>query len=126
RTATPRSSRPVFSLFAVWTHCKGPGVIQALQRAVVTCAVLLLAACASPGPAGLDIDRSIQAKGHNSRVKIVVLHYTSLSTKQSLKVLSEQDVSSHYLITDDRRPRVYQLVSENRRAWHVGVSQWYG
>ncbi len=97
-----------------------------LYRLSVFVLALLLAACASPGPQGLKIDRSVQAVGHNSRVKVVVLHYTSASTEQSLKILSQQQVSSHYLITDSPRPRVYQLVDENRRAWHAGISEWYG
>lgn len=87
----------------------------------------LLAACGSvpPGPPGLHIDRSIQAKSQNSRVEFVVLHYTSASNQRSLDLLSQHNVSSHYLITDEPVPRVYQLVDESRRAWHAGVSQWF-
>ncbi|HEY9281234.1 MAG TPA: N-acetylmuramoyl-L-alanine amidase [Eoetvoesiella sp.] len=88
--------------------------------------VLLLAACSSYSPDQLKIDRSIQAKSQDSRVEFIVLHYTSTGNHASLKILSEQNVSSHYLITDDARPHVYQLVDESRRAWHAGVSQWYG
>ncbi|TCT08494.1 N-acetylmuramoyl-L-alanine amidase [Paralcaligenes ureilyticus] len=86
----------------------------------------LLAACSSYAPGGLRIDRSIQAKSQDSRVELVVLHYTAADRAQSLKILSEQNVSSHYLITDDAVPHVYQLVGEDRRAWHAGISQWYG
>ncbi len=86
---------------------------------------LLLAACAG-GPPGLSIDRSVQAQSQNSRVEFVVLHYTSASNERSLELLSRHGVSSHYLITDDAKPHVYQLVDETRRAWHAGASQWYG
>ncbi|SHI28349.1 N-acetylmuramoyl-L-alanine amidase [Pollutimonas bauzanensis] len=86
----------------------------------------LLAACGAPAPGALDIDRSIQAKSQNSRVEFIVLHYTSTGNEASLKILSQLNVSSHYLITNDPAPRVYQLVDESRRAWHAGVSEWFG
>lgn len=86
----------------------------------------LLSACAPYGPAGLKIDRSLQAKSQNSRVDFIVLHYTSTGNHASLKILTEQNVSSHYLITDSQRPEIYELVDENRRAWHAGISEWYG
>lgn len=87
---------------------------------------LLLAACATRGPQGLDIDQSVQAKSQNSRVSTIVLHYTSANNEASLRILSERNVSAHYLVTDKRKPHIYQLVDESRRAWHAGVSEWYG
>ncbi len=100
------------------------------RRAWHTFAVLvlpvLLAACASRGPQGLSIDQSVQAKSQNSRVSTIVLHYTSANNEASLRILSERNVSAHYLVTDEAKPHVYQLVNENRRAWHAGVSEWYG
>ncbi len=86
----------------------------------------LLTACTSYGPTGLKVDRSYQAKSQNSRVEFIVLHYTSTGNHASLQILTEQNVSSHYLITDESRPEIYQLVDESRRAWHAGVSQWFG
>lgn len=97
-----------------------------LRRAFSVLVLIILTACASTGPGELVIDRSINAKSQDSRVGLVVLHYTATGNAASLKVLSEHNVSSHYLITDDPNPQVYQLVDENRRAWHAGVSQWYG
>ncbi|MEO6986305.1 MAG: N-acetylmuramoyl-L-alanine amidase [Paralcaligenes sp.] len=99
---------------------------RALAVFVAAGLATLLAACSSYAPGGLQIDRSIQAKSQDSRVELVVVHYTAADRAQSLKTLSEENVSSHYLITDDAHPHVYQLVNENRRAWHAGVSQWYG
>ncbi|MFA7668063.1 MAG: N-acetylmuramoyl-L-alanine amidase [Burkholderiaceae bacterium] len=89
-------------------------------------AAALLAGCAAPGNDTLQIDRSIQAVSHSSRVSVVVLHYTVADTARSLEILSRRNVSSHYLITDETPPRIYQLVDESRRAWHAGESEWYG
>lgn len=101
-------------------------VYSLLRRVLPAVLLLMLAACASTGPQELKIDRSIHAKSQDSRVEFVVLHYTATGKQASIKILSEQNVSSHYLITDDTRPEVYQLVDESRRAWHAGVSEWYG
>lgn len=95
-------------------------------KALLLCAALL-SACAGPqSSTGLKIDRSIQAVSQSSRVSFVVLHYTVADTPRALDILSNRNVSSHYLITDDEPPRVYQLVDESRRAWHAGQSEWYG
>ncbi len=98
------------------------------MRGQFLAAVLLLslAACGAYRPNGLDIDRSIQAKSQNSRIEFIVLHYTAASSATALKILSENNVSSHYLITDQPTPHVYQLVDESRRAWHAGDSVWFG
>ena len=99
-----------------------------LAQAVAIGSLAILAACSSSpkGPEGLRIDDSIQAVSHSSRVSSVVLHYTATNTPQAIEILSKQNVSSHYLITDESPPKVYQLVDESRRAWHAGVSEWYG
>lgn len=97
-----------------------------LRRTAALMAALVLTACAGIDHGELVIDRSIRAKSQDSRVELIVLHYTATGKDASLRILSEQNVSSHYLITDDPHPVVYQLVDENRRAWHAGVSEWYG
>lgn len=106
-----------------------PPLIALPRRVAIAlmAACALLAGCAGPakGPPRLEIDRSVQAQSQNSRVEFVVLHYTSASNERSLELLSRWNVSSHYLITDEPAPRVYQLVDESRRAWHAGVSQWF-
>lgn len=89
-------------------------------------ALCLVAACGSTQRGGIKIDDSIQAESQDSRVTLIVLHYTAADTDTSLKILSQHKVSSHYLVTNDARPKVYQLVDESRRAWHAGISQWYG
>lgn len=84
-----------------------------------------LAACSTaPKIAGYSIHEK-EAEGQNSRVRHIVLHYTAVDTPTSLKILTEKNVSSHYLITDEQPPKLYQLVPEERRAWHAGVSDWH-
>ena len=58
---------------------------------------------------------------------MVVLHYTGMQTgAEALERLCDPEakVSAHYLIEEDGR--VYELVPEERRAWHAGVSFWKG
>jgi len=81
----------------------------------------LLAGCSS----GPRIDHSYTASGQNSRVQYIVLHYTSTDLPHSLELLTKEEVSAHYLI-NAVPPTIYQLVDENRRAWHAGVSEWQG
>lgn len=88
--------------------------------------LLLFAGCASTTPGGLPIDTRYSARGQDSRVMFLVLHYTVANLPLSLKILTEQQVSVHYLLSDDEPPVVYRLVDENRRAWHAGTSYWQG
>lgn len=58
-------------------------------------------------------------------IDTIVIHYTDMETADlSLKRLCdlEAKVSSHYLIDIDGT--IYQLVADEKRAWHAGVSQW--
>ena len=58
---------------------------------------------------------------------MLVLHYTGMKTgEEALARLRDPEarVSSHYLVEEDGR--VFQLVPEERRAWHAGVSFWRG
>ena len=82
---------------------------------------VLLTGCATEYP---RIDHSLSAKSQSSRVKFVILHYTVSDRPQSIKILTEQIVSSHYLLTDEAVPTLYQLVDEARQANHAGVSNW--
>ena len=84
--------------------------------------LLLLAGCAS----GPRFDTSHPSANHDSRVQFVVVHYTSASLERSLQLLTHGEVSSHYLIGDDKGATVYKLVDENLRAWHAGESEWQG
>lgn len=83
----------------------------------------LLVGCAS-GPLGLSIDKSQTALGQDSRAQFLILHYTDEDLPRSMQILTQQKVSAHYLLSDESPPRIYQLVDENRRAWHAGLSRW--
>jgi N-acetylmuramoyl-L-alanine amidase len=89
----------------------------------------LLAGCATPLPTtsgGVPIDTSRSARGQDSRVLFLILHYTVADLPISLKVLTEHDVSAHYVVSDETPPRIFRLVDEGRRAWHSGASAWKG
>ena len=62
-----------------------------------------------------------------SRPNCVILHYTGMPTgAAALDWLCNpvSEVSSHYFIWEDGR--IIQLVAEDRRAWHAGLSLWKG
>lgn len=89
---------------------------------LATLLVALLSGCAT----GPQIDHRYSAKGQSSRVKFVVLHYTVSDLPTSIRILTQQVVSSHYLLTDEADPVIYGLVDESRQANHAGVSYWKG
>ncbi|CRL49595.1 MULTISPECIES: N-acetylmuramoyl-L-alanine amidase [Pseudomonas] len=84
--------------------------------------LLLLAACSS----GPRIDTSHPSANYDSRIQFVVVHYTNASLERSLQLLTHGEVSSHYLIGDDKGATIYKLMDENFRAWHAGESEWQG
>ncbi|PNB71978.1 N-acetylmuramoyl-L-alanine amidase [Pseudomonas sp. GW456-E7] len=84
--------------------------------------LVLLAGCAS----GPRYDTSHPSANYDSRVQFVVVHYTNASLERSLQLLTHGEVSSHYLIGDDKGATIYKLMDENVRAWHAGESEWDG
>lgn len=105
------------------------------RRQWLGAAGLLLSGCASgpatdaAGPATTaapPIDTRHRARGQDSRVQFLILHFTNLDFARSLQVLTEREVSAHYLLSDEQPPRIYRLVPEDRRAWHAGLSSWKG
>jgi N-acetylmuramoyl-L-alanine amidase len=91
---------------------------------VATLLLALLAGCATPPPAGPHYDHTYTAKGQASRARFLVLHYTVSDRDSSIKILTQQEVSAHYLVTDDPVPVIYNLVDETQAAWHAGNSSW--
>lgn len=64
------------------------------------------------------------AVAQNFRQRFIIVHYTALDHDKSVRVLTEQSVSSHYLVNDVDDNEIYQLVDENKRAYHAGMSYW--
>lgn len=89
--------------------------------------LLALAGCASQKSGGsYQLDETLKASGKNSRIDIIVLHYTASTKPSALLTLTNREVSAHYVVSDDSKPVVYKLVDENLSAWHAGESSWYG
>jgi N-acetylmuramoyl-L-alanine amidase len=106
-----------------------PKLPPRLSSALLLALAALLAGCASTGTVTDTkprLDRSLTAVGQDSRVKFIVIHYTVSDLPTSIKILTQQQVSSHYLLTDTPTPFSYALVDESRRAYHAGVSNWKG
>lgn len=60
-------------------------------------------------------------------VDSIIIHYTDMrSADETLAWFSNPlaHVSSHYLI--DQEGHIYQVVEEDKRAWHAGESYWQG
>lgn len=58
---------------------------------------------------------------------ILLLHYTGMQTAEAAVerlVALESQVSCHYVVLENGR--ILQLVPEDRRAWHAGLSSWDG
>ena len=95
--------------------------------AMLTALMLFLGACAHSGPRN-PLATWVPSKNFDERRPVViVLHYTEQdSVEQSLDTLRTQNsggrVSAHYLLGKDGK--LYQLVSDERRAWHAGAGSW--
>lgn len=60
-------------------------------------------------------------------VDMLILHYTGMQTAQAAidrLCDSTSQVSSHYVVDEDGA--IFNLVPEQRRAWHAGMSFWRG
>ena len=60
-------------------------------------------------------------------ISMLLLHYTGMpSGEEALERLCDPEakVSAHYLVEEDGR--IFQLVEEDKRAWHGGVGYWRG
>jgi N-acetylmuramoyl-L-alanine amidase len=60
-----------------------------------------------------------------SPVDVLVLHYTGMPEEEAALARlcdAEAKVSSHYVVRENGE--IVQLVAEDKRAWHAGVSRW--
>ncbi|ERK09521.1 N-acetylmuramoyl-L-alanine amidase [Pantoea sp. AS-PWVM4] len=84
----------------------------------------------------IDYNSYRSVKGFNRRVRFLVFHYTAIDFKASINALTGSSVSAHYLVPDPldksyiaagfKDMRIFNLVDENERAWHAGISTWAG
>lgn len=84
----------------------------------------------------IDYNSYRSVKSFNRRVRFLVMHYTAADFKASIATLTGSSVSAHYLVPDPSEKtyidagfkdiRIFNLVDENERAWHAGVSSWAG
>lgn len=79
----------------------------------------------SAKPTGYKVVKThFPAIAQNFRQKYLILHYTVLPDDKSVQVLTQQSVSAHYLVNNLGDNEIYQLVDENKRSYHAGVSAW--
>lgn len=84
----------------------------------------------------IDYNAYRTLKPYGKRVRFLVLHYTAQDFSESIKSLTTGAASAHYLIPDPtdssyiaaghKGQKIFNLVAEEDRAWHAGVSQWAG
>ncbi|MCW5580167.1 MAG: N-acetylmuramoyl-L-alanine amidase [Luteimonas sp.] len=97
--------------------------------AIAAACVFALAACQHAAPRN---PMAIWVPSENydvRRAQVIVVHYTEQdSVQRSLDTLRSRNsggrVSSHYLLGEDGS--IYQLVSDEHRAWHAGAGSWGG
>ena len=62
---------------------------------------------------------------NTKEIRFLIIHYTGMqSMRASIKRLTDPKykVSCHYLI--DRKGKIFQMVEDNKIAWHAGKSKW--
>lgn len=70
---------------------------------------------------------NFDTRPQGQKIDMLVLHYTGMKSAQAaLERLTDPSakVSAHYVI--DEQGAMTQLVDEQNRAWHTGVSHWAG
>ena len=70
---------------------------------------------------------NFDVRSNGISIDMLVIHYTGMTSGAAALARlcdSTAKVSAHYLIEEDGR--VFQLVDEGNRAWHAGVSCWFG
>ena len=70
---------------------------------------------------------NVEPRRNGRSVDMLVLHYTGMTSAAAARDLlcsAASGVSCHYLV--DETGLIIQMVGEEMRAWHAGVSQWQG
>lgn len=105
-----------------------------MWKALFPVAILFISGCSTStqtdeGKRQYYADIKIASQSQDDRIRHLVFHYTAVDDSKSLELLTRGSVSSHYLIPSEPdfinlKPVVLQLVPEDKRAWHAGVSDW--
>ncbi len=110
-------------------------ICRRMKRGLLTAALFMLAGCQHASQQNADapfrLETARQAQGEDQRIRFLVIHYTAEDFNNALNTLTDEHVSAHYLIPaqpplEEGKPVAWQLVPENMRAWHAGVSGWRG
>lgn len=75
----------------------------------------------------IQVQSSPNFNARKHPIDMLVFHYTGMETGQAALTRMcdpESEVSAHYMVWEDGR--IVQLVGEDKRAWHAGVSSWQG
>lgn len=109
-------------------------MIEKILTAVII--AVILSGCASRSADiesrdNYNVNHNFKAISQNERVRFLIIHYTAQDNSHSLQTLTKDKVSAHYLVMKEPvsmqgKPLILQLVDENKRAWHAGVSSWNG
>ena len=110
---------------------------------LTACFMLLITGCAASIPPQVKGDFGVYqidhetyktGTGKNSRVRFLVLHYTALNFEKSIEIFTNGQTGVDYLVPDPDDPsyraagfkqlRIFNLVDEQDRAWHAGLSAW--
>lgn len=76
-------------------------------------------------PIGYTVTRNyFPSVGQGFRTRYIILHYTAIDNEASVRALTQREVSAHYLVSDLEDKEIWQIVDENKRAYHAGVSTW--
>lgn len=70
---------------------------------------------------------NVEPRRRSRAVDMLILHYTGMASAEAacdLLCSATSGVSCHYLVDEDGA--IIQMVSEDLRAWHAGVSSWKG
>ena len=57
-----------------------------------------------------------------AKISALVLHCSAYASKDMIEVLEKEELSAHYVV--GLNGDVTQLVPEEKRAWHAGISSW--
>lgn len=66
-------------------------------------------------------------RASGAKINAIIIHHTAIGSLDSVLAWFKNDesrVSSHYVI--DRDGTIYQVVDDDKKAWHAGISNWRG